>query len=243
MLPPDYLTRRAIDAPDESQRERHLEHLRGLRERLAGSVVSAGDAGWGRARLAWNLAADQRPPLIAYPATIADVVELVSFARAQGLRLVPQGTGHGAVPLGPIEDGLLVTTSRLRELAIDPRQRRARVGAGVTWGDVQRPLRRMAWPGLAGSSPEVGVVGYSLGGGLGWLARRYGLACNSVLAFDVVTADGQRLRVDRRVRAGPLLGPPRRRRQLRDRHGHRVRPVSRARALRRCAVLAAGACC
>ena len=243
MLPPDYLTRRAIDAPERSLHDRHLEHLRGLRERLAGSVVSAGDAGWGRARLAWNLAADQRPPLIAYPATIGDVVELVSFAGAHGLRLVPQGTGHGAVPLGPIEDGLLVTTSRLRELVIDPRQRRARVGAGVTWGDVQRAAAGHGLAGLAGSSPDVGVVGYSLGGGLGWLARRYGLACNSVLAFDVVTAEGQRLRVDPRARAGPLLGPPRRRGQLRHRDGDRVRPVSRARALRRCAVLAAGACC
>ena len=73
---PDYLTQRAIAAPERSQEERHLGHLRGLRERLAGSVVSKADAGWGRARLAWNLAADQRPPLVAYPETVDDVVEL-----------------------------------------------------------------------------------------------------------------------------------------------------------------------
>jgi FAD/FMN-containing dehydrogenase len=196
LLPPDYLTQRAIAAPERSRNERHLGHVRGLRERLAGSVVSKAAAGWGRARLAWNLAADQRPPLVAYPETIDDVVELVSFARARGLRLVPQGTGHGAVPLGAIEDGMLVTTSRLRELVIDPGQRRARVGAGVKWGEVQAAAARHGLAGLAGSSPDVGVVGYSLGGGLGWMARRYGLACNSVLAFDVVTADGRPLRVD-----------------------------------------------
>lgn len=196
MLPPDYLTQRAVAAPEQSQHERQLEHVRGLRERLAGTVVGKADAGWHRARLAWNLAADQRPPVVAYPETTDDLVELVSFAHARGLRLVPQGTGHGAVPLGKIEDGMLVTTSRLRELVIDPGQRRARVGAGVKWGDVQAAAAEHGLAGLAGSSPHVGVVGYTLGGGLGWMARRYGLACNSVLAFDVVTADGRPLRVD-----------------------------------------------
>ena len=196
MLPPDYLTQRAVAAPERSQQERHLEHLRGLRERLAGSVVSIVDAGWGRARLAWNLAADQRPPLVAYPETIEDVAELVAFARARGLRLAPQGTGHGAVPLGRIEDAILVTTSRLKELVIDPGRQSARVGAGVTWGELQEAAASHGLAGLAGSSPDVGVVGYTLGGGLGWLGRRYGLACNSVLAIEVVTVDGRVLRAN-----------------------------------------------
>jgi hypothetical protein len=182
--------------PEQARREQHLEHLRGLRERLAGRVVSKEDDGWGKARLAWNLAADQRPPLIAYPETTNDVVELVAFTRARGLRLVPQGTGHGAVPLGKIEDGVLVTTSRMRGLDIDPEQRRARVGAGVTWGELQTAAAIHGLTGLAGSSPNVGVVGYTLGGGLGWMARRHGLACNSVLAIDIVTTDRRRLRVD-----------------------------------------------
>ena len=121
MLPPDYKIQRAVAAPEQARREQHLEHLRGLRSRLVGEVVSKTDAGWGRARLAWNLAADQRPPLVAYPETTNDVVELVAFARDRGLRVVPQGTGHGAVPLGPIEDGVLVTTSRMRELDDRPR--------------------------------------------------------------------------------------------------------------------------
>ncbi len=196
MLPSDYLTQRAIAAPEHARREQHVEHLRGLRERLAGRVVSKTDEGWGRARLAWNLAADQRPPLIAYPETTNDVVELVAFARSHGLRLVPQGTGHGAVPLGTIEDGVLVTTSRMRALDIDPEQRRARVGAGVTWRELQTAAAIHGLTGLAGSSPDVGVVGYTLGGGLGWMAQRYRLACNSVLAFDTVSAHRRRLRVD-----------------------------------------------
>jgi FAD/FMN-containing dehydrogenase len=176
-------------------RDRRLEHLRALR--LAGSVVSETEQGWNQARQAWNLAADQRPPHVAFPETTDDVVKLVTFAAEHGLRVAPQGTGHGAWPLGAIEDSMLLRPSRMRDVAIDPVKRRARVGAGVTWGQVQAAAAAHGLAGLAGSSLEVGVVGYTLGGGLGWLARRYGLACNSVLAIDVVTADGRLLHVDR----------------------------------------------
>ena len=136
-------------------------------------------------------------PLVAFPETAAEVIELVTFAAGHGLAVAPQATGHGAWPLGAIEDAMLIRTSGLREIAIDPQARRARVGAGLKWGDVQAAAAEHGLTGLAGSSPEVGVVGYTLGGGLGWLARRYGLACNSVLAADVVTADGRLLHVDR----------------------------------------------
>jgi FAD/FMN-containing dehydrogenase len=186
---------RAIAAPEDARRERRLEHIRGLR--LTGRVVSEDEEGWDQARQAWNLAADQRPPHVAFPETTDDIVKLVTFASGHGLRVAPQGTGHGAGPLGAIEDAVLVRPSRMRNVAIDPGRRRARVGAGVTWGEVQAAAAAHGLAGLAGSSPEVGVVGYTLGGGLGWLARRYGLACNSVLAIDVVTADGLLLHADR----------------------------------------------
>lgn len=194
VLPPDYELQRIIDAPEVAQRERRLELLRA---RVAGRIVSETEEGWDTARQAWNLAAAQRPPLVAFPETTNDVVELVAFARGHGLRVAPQGTGHGAVPLGAIEDSLLLKPIRLRDVAIDASRRRARVGAGVRWGEVQRAAAAHGLAGLAGSSLEVGVVGYTLGGGLGWLARRHGLACNSVLAADVVTADGRLLHVDR----------------------------------------------
>ncbi len=192
---PDYWFRRLIAAGEDVGRERRLEHLRALR--LTGDVVSETEQGWHLARQAWNLAADQRPPHVAFPETTDDVVKLVTFAGQHGLRVAPQGTGHGAWPLGAIEDAVLLRPSRMRDVAIDPGKRRARIGAGVTWGEVQAAAAAHGLAGLAGSSPEVGVVGYTLGGGLGWLARRYGLACNSVLAIDVVTADGRLLRVDR----------------------------------------------
>ncbi len=193
MLRPDYSIQHATAVVEEARRDRRLEHIRGLRL----DVVSESDSGWNRARRAWNLAADQRPPHVAFPETADDVVQLVKFAAGEGLRVAPQGTGHGAGALGAIEDALLIRPSRMRDVAIDPGKRRARVGAGVMWGEVQAAAAEHGLAGLAGSSPEVGVVGYTLGGGLGWLARRYGLACNSVLAIDVVTADGLLRHVDR----------------------------------------------
>jgi FAD/FMN-containing dehydrogenase len=193
MFRPDYSLRHAIDAADNARRERRLEHIRGLRL----NVVSETDLGWDLARRAWNLAVNQRPLHVAFPETTDDVVKLVTFAGGEGLRVAPQGTGHGAGALGEIEDAVLMRPSRMRDVAIDPGRRRARVGAGVTWGEVQAAAAVHGLAALAGTSPEIGVVGYTLGGGLGWLARRYGLACNSVLAMDVVTARGLLLRVDR----------------------------------------------
>ena len=171
--------------------------VQALRSRLSGRVVAAGDDEWDQARQAWNLAVDQRPQLVVFPETSDDVIKVVAFAREHGLRIAPQATGHGAAPLGALDDAVLVSTSRMREVAIDAGQRRARIGAGVKWGEVQAAAAVHGLAGLAGSSPGVGVVGYTLGGGHGWLARRYGLACNSVLAADVVTADGRLLHVDR----------------------------------------------
>lgn len=168
-----------------------------LPSRLSGRLVSETDEGWDLARRAWNLAADQHPRYVAFPEAAEEVVDVVAFARAGGLGVAPQGTGHGAGPLGALDDCVLLSTSRMREVVIDPDRRRARIGAGVKWGEVQAAAAPHGLAGLAGSAPDVGVVGYTLGGGLGWLGRRYGLACNSLLAADVVTADGRTLRVDR----------------------------------------------
>ena len=193
MFRPDYSLRRAPAAAEDARRERRLEQIRGLKL----NVVSEADSGWDRARRAWNLAADQRPRHVAFPETADDVVKLVTFAGGDGLRVAPQGTGHGAGALGSVDDAVLMRPTRMRDVAIDAGRRRARVGAGVTWSEVQAAAAEHGLAGLAGTSPEIGVVGYTLGGGLGWLARRYGLACNSVLAIDVVTANGVLLHVDR----------------------------------------------
>jgi hypothetical protein len=191
---PDYSLHRSASAADEAERGRRIEQLRSLR--LTGRVVSDFEEGWNLARQAWNLAADQRPPLVAFPETADDVIKLIGFATTHGMQVAPQGTGHGAGPLGKIENAVLIRPTRMNAVAIDPRRRRARVGAGATWREVQVAAEAHGLAGLAGSSLEVGVLGYTMGGGLGWLGRRYGLACNSVVAFDMVTANGRLLHVD-----------------------------------------------
>jgi len=168
-----------------------------LRSRIEGTVAAPGDHGYDEARMAWNLAVDQRPALVAIPHTAADVVAIVDFARERRLGVAPQGTGHNAAPLGSLEHAVLLKTSALREVEIDAPRRRARVGAGVLWAEVTAPASEHGLAPLAGSSPDVGVVGYTLGGGLSWLGRRHGLAANSVLAIEIVTADGRLVRTDR----------------------------------------------
>ena len=168
-----------------------------LRARLQGDVAIPGDPDWDDARLAWNLAADQRPAAVVQAESVADVVAVVEFARANGLRIAPQGTGHMAGALESLGDAILLKTSRMRGVQIDPEGRRARVEAGVIWQEVSDAAAEHGLAALAGSAWDVGVVGYSLGGGMGWMARRYGLAANSVLAVELVTADGRHVRADR----------------------------------------------
>jgi UDP-N-acetylenolpyruvoylglucosamine reductase len=167
-----------------------------LRARVAGDVVVPGDDRYDVARLAWNLTADQHPALIALAETAQDVVEIVRYARANGLRVAPQGTGHGAAALESLESTVLLKTTRMRRVTIDVEMRSARAEAGAIWTDVTEPAAEHGLVALHGSSPNVGVVGYSLGGGMGWLARSHGLAANSVTAVEIVTADGRLHRVD-----------------------------------------------
>jgi hypothetical protein len=163
---------------------------------IAPLVVGPLDEGWDEARRPWNLAFDQRPAFVAFPESAEDVVAVVEHAREHGLRVAPQGTGHNAGPLASLEDAILLSTSRMKGVQIDVAGRRARVAAGTLWLEVTEPASEHGLAPLAGSSPDVGVIGYCLGGGVGWLGRKHGLAANSVLAIEVVTADGRLRRVD-----------------------------------------------
>ncbi|HEV2259657.1 MAG TPA: FAD-binding oxidoreductase [Streptosporangiaceae bacterium] len=169
---------------------------RALSGRLAGRIVVPGDTDWDLARQPWNLAARSQPTAVALPESAEDARVIVEFVRAHRLRIAPRGTGHGALSLGSLDDTILLNTARMRSVQIDIPARFARVQAGALWGEVAAAAAGHGLAGLAGSSPTVGVVGYSAGGGLGWLARRYGLAANSIRAADVVTADGRLIRAD-----------------------------------------------
>ena len=167
-----------------------------LAERLTGTVVLQGDAGWDAARTGFNLAIDQTPAAVAFPADEQDVVEIVRYANDHGLRVAPQATGHNPGPLGDLSDAILLSVSEMVDVSIDAAARRVRVGAGAKWEIVAPLLSEHGLAGLHGSSPDVGIAGYSLGGGMGWLARKYGLQTNSVTAIELVTADGRLLRAD-----------------------------------------------
>ena len=167
-----------------------------LSTRMSGRVVTPSDRDWDAARQVFNLATDLRPAAVALPRDVGDVIAVVEYAAANGLRVAPQATGHNADALGSLDEVLLVDVRELQEVSIDPGARRVRVGAGVKWERVVPQLSELGLAALHGSSPDVGVAGYSLGGGMGWLARKYGLQANSVTAMELVTADGRPVRVD-----------------------------------------------
>src|SRR4249919_2772123 len=168
-----------------------------LRADLDGDIVLPGDDDWDAARLAWNLAIDQHPAMVALPQSAADVAAVVAYAAENELQVAMQGTGHGAGARGgELAGTILMKTERMRGIEIDPVTRTARVEAGVLWAEVAEAAGQHGLATLAGSSPDVGVVGYTLGGGLSWLGRKYGFACNRVTAIEVVTAEGEQRTVD-----------------------------------------------
>jgi hypothetical protein len=160
-------------------------------------LVIAEHPSFEHARRAWNLAVDQRPAAVALPESVADVVATLELAREFGQSVAPQTTGHNAAPLGSLENTILLKTERMRGIEIFPESRIARVEAGVLSLEVVEAAADHGLATLAGSSPDVGVVGYTLGGGLSWLGRKYGLAASNVEAIELVTADARFVRVDR----------------------------------------------
>ncbi|MDR7186829.1 FAD/FMN-containing dehydrogenase [Microbacterium trichothecenolyticum] len=172
------------------------EHLRALGARLRGELVLPSDDNWDEARRAWALLTDQQPAAVAIAADAADVSEIVRSARKLGLRVVPQGTGHAAGTLPDLRDALLLRTSRLAEVTVDPAKQTVRVGAGAVWSDVVAAAGRHGLAAVAGMAPTVGVAGFVLGGGIGWFARSHGLASQSLYAIEGIDAHGEPVRAD-----------------------------------------------
>src|SRR5688500_8846912 len=153
-------------------------HPTDLSARIAGRVVTPSDVDWDASRQVFNLAMDLRPAAVVLPRDVDDVIAAVRYAAAEGLRIAPQATGHNADALGSLEGVLLVDVRELQEIHIDPVAQRVRVGAGVKWERVVPQLSEHGLAALHGSSPDVGIGGYSPGGGMGWLARTDGLPTN-----------------------------------------------------------------
>jgi len=163
---------------------------------ISGRVATPSDPDWDEARAAWNLIADQNPEAVALVESAEDVAATVRFAAQHDLRVAGQGTGHGAAPLGPLEGTILIKTERMRGIEVDPGSRTARIEAGVLSAELGAAAGEHGLSALPGSSPDVGTVGYTLGGGMSWLARAHGFACNHVRAIELITADGEPRTVD-----------------------------------------------
>lgn len=164
-----------------------------LEGRLEGPLLRPGDDGYDRERAGFQRALEQRPAVIVGAAGAEDVRLAVELAAAHGLPVAVQATGHGLV--NPCEGGVLISTGRMTSVRVDPAARTARFEAGATSEQVVQAAAPYGLAPPSGSAPHVGAVSYTLGGGLGLLARRYGFAADHVRAIDVVTPDGRRRHV------------------------------------------------
>jgi FAD/FMN-containing dehydrogenase len=161
-----------------------------LRVDLRGDLIEPGGKEYEQARKVHNGMIDRRPRLIARCVDVADVMAAVKYARAADLRIAIRGGGHSAAGLGACDDGLVIDLSRLRYVHVDPSARTVRVGGGSVWGDVDHATHQFGLAVPAGIISTTGVGGLTLGGGTGYLTRKYGLTIDNLLSADVVLADG-----------------------------------------------------
>jgi FAD/FMN-containing dehydrogenase len=161
-----------------------------LRVDLRGDLIEPGSSEYEQARKVHNGMIDRRPRLIARCVDAADVIAAVKYARAANLRVAIRGGGHSASGLGVCDDGLVIDLSRLRYVHVDPSARTVRVGGGSVWGDVDHATHQFGLAVPAGVISTTGVAGLTLGGGTGYLTRKYGLTIDNLLSADVVLADG-----------------------------------------------------
>ncbi|MFT3886758.1 MAG: FAD-binding oxidoreductase [Arachnia sp.] len=170
----------------------------GLRGLCGGRVYLPGDPGYDEARVPWAVHVDLRPAAVALPGTADEVRELVEAAARAGLAVAPQGSGHGAGPLAgrDLSGAVLIRLTALTGVTIDAERRLARVLGGTEWQEVVEAAAPYGLAALHGSSPDVSVVGYTLGGGVSWFARQHGLAAHHVRAVELVLPDGRAVRAD-----------------------------------------------
>jgi len=162
-----------------------------LRARVAGVVITPGDAGYDEARRVYNAMIDRRPAVIVRCASAADVAAAVDFARENGLALAVRGGGHSVPGFGTVDDGVVADLSGMRAVTVDPAKRIARAEGGATWGDFNDATAAFGLATTGGIVSTTGVAGLTLGGGIGYLARGFGLSLDNLVAAEIVTADGK----------------------------------------------------
>jgi UDP-N-acetylenolpyruvoylglucosamine reductase len=162
-----------------------------LRTQLRGELIQPGDATYDEARKVYNAMIDKRPALIARCTDAADVISAVNFARENQLTVAMRGGGHNGPGFGMCDDGLVIDLSRMRGVRVDPSNNTVRVEGGCVWGDVDHATHPFGLAVPCGFISSTGVGGLTLGGGIGYLARRYGLTIDNLLSVDLVLADGR----------------------------------------------------
>lgn len=168
-----------------------------FQQRFRGALIRPGDAEYDNARRVWNGMIDKYPALIARCTGVEDVITAVNFVREHNLLVAVRGGGHNAAGNATCDGGLVIDLSPMRSIQVDPVRRTARAQGGATWADVDGATQAhgLATPG--GAVSTTGIAGLTLGGGLGWLRRKYGLSCDNLRSVDVVTADGHFVKASR----------------------------------------------
>ncbi|HWO40761.1 MAG TPA: FAD-binding oxidoreductase [Candidatus Eisenbacteria bacterium] len=169
-------------------------HLADLSARFSGVLLQAGDSGYDNARRIHNGMIDRRPALIARCLNTADIADAVNFARARGLELAVRGGGHNVAGRAVCDGGLMLDLSLMKGVQVDPVRRTARAQGGVTWREFNRETQLHGLATTGGVISTTGIAGLTLGGGLGWLMAKHGLAMDNLLSAEVVTASGEVIR-------------------------------------------------
>ena len=165
--------------------------VQGFQTSLRGPLLRTGDAGYDEARQVWNANIDKRPALIARCAGVSDVINAVNFARANHLLVSVRGGGHNIPGNCVCNGGLVIDLTGMKGIRVDPVRRTVRAEGGVKWGEFDHETQAFGLATTGGTDADTGIAGLTLGGGIGWLSGRYGLACDNLIAADIVTADGQ----------------------------------------------------
>lgn len=169
------------------------EAVDNLQSTTRGDVLLPGDAGYDDARTIWNAMIDRRPAVIVRCAGVADVITAIKFGRDQGLRIAVHGCGHNIAGTSVCDDGLMIDLSEMNDVRIDPVARRAYVGPGATLGDFDHEAQAFGLATPVGINSTTGIAGLTLGGGFGWLSRKYGHTIDNLVSAEVITAEGKRV--------------------------------------------------